>query len=630
MKRLGIFVFFDKNGFLDDYKVYFLKELKKNVERLEIVINGIITDSGLKILQEFGNVTIRSNEGFDITAYKENIARLGQENIEQYDELVLCNDTVFGPLYPFQEVFDEMASREADFWGLTKGYADILPWAERGRNISFRDHIHSYFLVIRKPILEDIRFYDYFRELPEIKSYLDAVFIFEVNFTNDLVKMGYQYDILVDTEPIRHNSTNLLAFMPLELVRDFRCPIVKRRYFYSNLEDYSTWSISNMTSDIFKYIKEQTEYNENFIWQTILRNGQLFNIWKQMRLTSIFDENLISSNNLASTQKFATFIHIYRTEMADELLERMSVLPSYTDVYITTNTKEKATLLQSIFEKEDFNQVITKVSQNRGRGESAFLIEMKEIVKDYDVVCLMHDKDSPNEGSSTPMVSKGFSYKIYDNLLHSKAYVLNILDSFAKNPRLGILTPPEPNHSFYDSAFADLWTVDDNFTNTTQLLEQLGCTIKLDRNEHPFFTIGGMFYFRPAALEKIFDKNWTYDDFPSEPIKTDGTILHAIERSYAYIAQDNGYYSAIIMNNDFAELEYGNLKYNLMTVYRTIRKEVQKTGQLGTYTLPVHLELLFDSPTSFVPRSHRIGMKIANVIQRTANFVRRIKRRILS
>ena len=132
MKRLGIFIFFDKNGFLDDYKVYFLEELKKNVESLEIVVNGLITESGLKKLQEFGNVTIRSNEGFDITAYKENIARLGQENIEKYDELVLSNDTVFGPLYPFKEVFDEMDGREVDFWGLTKGYADTLPWAERG------------------------------------------------------------------------------------------------------------------------------------------------------------------------------------------------------------------------------------------------------------------------------------------------------------------------------------------------------------------------------------------------------------------------------------------------------------------------------------------------------------------
>lgn len=41
----------------------------------------------------------------------------------------------------------------------------------------------------------------------------------------------------------------------------------------------------------------------------------------------------------------------------------------------------------------------------------------------------------------------------------------------------------------------------------------------------------------------------------------DGTILHAIERLYPFAVQQDGFYPAIVMSDQWAAIEYNNLHY---------------------------------------------------------------------
>jgi rhamnosyltransferase len=47
MKRLGIFCFFEKDGIVDQYVEYLICDLKKNLEKLVVVINGDIRNEGI-------------------------------------------------------------------------------------------------------------------------------------------------------------------------------------------------------------------------------------------------------------------------------------------------------------------------------------------------------------------------------------------------------------------------------------------------------------------------------------------------------------------------------------------------------------------------------------------------------
>ena len=57
-------------------------------------------------------------------------------DLRRYDEVVVCNDTYVGPLRPYRRLFDEMAGRAVDFWGLSASQR-ISP------------HVQSFFVAFR-------------------------------------------------------------------------------------------------------------------------------------------------------------------------------------------------------------------------------------------------------------------------------------------------------------------------------------------------------------------------------------------------------------------------------------------------------------------------------------------------
>ncbi|MDQ1268470.1 MAG: hypothetical protein QG560_1113, partial [Campylobacterota bacterium] len=80
------------------------------------------------------------------------------------------------------------------------------------------------------------------------------------------------------------------------------------------------------------------------------------------------------------------------------------------------------------------------------------------------------------------------------------------------------------------------------------------------------YPAGTMFWFRPNAITQILDANFKYSDFPPEPIANDGTIAHALERLFGYVARLNGYhfyevnYSRGLFTKDFCHKNFNQLE----------------------------------------------------------------------
>ena len=71
MKRLSLYVFYEKNGRLRDSDKYYLKGLKA-VSEPAVIVNGHISEDGLEFLNREGySVLCRNNIGFDFAAWKE-------------------------------------------------------------------------------------------------------------------------------------------------------------------------------------------------------------------------------------------------------------------------------------------------------------------------------------------------------------------------------------------------------------------------------------------------------------------------------------------------------------------------------------------------------------------------------
>lgn len=83
-------------------------------------MNGKIDDETRKLFSKYTDtVMVRENKGLDVAAYKQALLTIGWEKLETYDEVLCLNDTIMGPVYPFDEMFETMSHRDVDFWGIT-------------------------------------------------------------------------------------------------------------------------------------------------------------------------------------------------------------------------------------------------------------------------------------------------------------------------------------------------------------------------------------------------------------------------------------------------------------------------------------------------------------------------------
>ncbi len=150
-KRLCIYFIYDKDGIIDDYIIYQLKDMKKNVLFLHCVINGTLTKEGKEKLEAIADeVFERENKGNDIGAYKAALEHIGWDTINLYDELILTNNTCFGPVYPFREVFDWAKRQDIELWGLT--YGEKTDWLGTTDYLHYNKdkiHIQSYLHNVR-------------------------------------------------------------------------------------------------------------------------------------------------------------------------------------------------------------------------------------------------------------------------------------------------------------------------------------------------------------------------------------------------------------------------------------------------------------------------------------------------
>ena len=148
MKRLALYVFWEKDGIVRDYVAYYLQALKSVAQDITVIVNGSLSPEGRTRLEKLGiDILVRNNEGLDFGAWKHALLHRGWENIHGYDELVLCNCTCYGPVYPFSEMFSIMSRRVCDFWGINR--QPDLPGKFLGpeqHRFPVREHIQSFFL----------------------------------------------------------------------------------------------------------------------------------------------------------------------------------------------------------------------------------------------------------------------------------------------------------------------------------------------------------------------------------------------------------------------------------------------------------------------------------------------------
>lgn len=202
--KIAIFVHFDAKGIVHDYVMTYLANLVQAGYRIWFMSNAptLREESRQALLSHVAWVHRRNNFGYDFGAYKDGI--LSALAGETPSEVLLCNDSVYGPFQPLGPILQRAKSEDADIWGLTESY-------------ELRYHLQSYFVLFHQAAIQNPGFLDFWRNAPYVDSRGWLIHHGEINLTQTLMAGGLRVRALFPHEAIADQlAVRLVAYAASE------------------------------------------------------------------------------------------------------------------------------------------------------------------------------------------------------------------------------------------------------------------------------------------------------------------------------------------------------------------------------------------------------------------------------
>jgi lipopolysaccharide biosynthesis protein len=238
-KKIAIFAHYDPYHIIDDYVLFYVNE----IHLLGYIV--IFTSANKIIYSEdqvssLESIIIREGSGYDFTNWS--CAFTAFPDLFLAEEILLCNDSVFGPINSLNSVHNIMDKTDCDFWGLSDN-KEIIP------------HLQSYYLVFKRKSIQNKIFKYYFTH-NFVSNRKEAIFL-ETNLTLNLFKAGLKPFSYVNSSQFPLKNINYLLFFWEPLIKLHGFPFIKRNLLVGSIPwiDMSSW----------QSILQETNYNTNLI-----------------------------------------------------------------------------------------------------------------------------------------------------------------------------------------------------------------------------------------------------------------------------------------------------------------------------------------------------------------------------
>lgn len=222
-RRVAIFASYSAEGRIHPYVEHYLAHLSQVAEHIIFVADNPYPPDELAKIQGYVAHAICERHGeYDFGSYKRGIAfAVEADLLENSDELILCNDSCYGPIGGFGSLFDRMSSKSCDFWGVTASTA-------------FGYHLQSYFVVFKNNVFRHTSFSSFFEQVEKKTDVSQVVLTYEVPMTQYFRDNGFKSGCLIDhetegTKAAIHENPNLTVRPRLLL--DLGCPLLKVKAF---------------------------------------------------------------------------------------------------------------------------------------------------------------------------------------------------------------------------------------------------------------------------------------------------------------------------------------------------------------------------------------------------------------
>ncbi|RYZ91163.1 MAG: hypothetical protein EOP04_01520 [Proteobacteria bacterium] len=240
--RLCLMAHFDVDGRIAPYVQNYVVELKRQgFDVIIISTSPKFDERDLGFVQkELRYFIHRKNVGLDFGSWKATLDWL--PDALQYDELLLNNDSVFGPLFPLSEVFDRFSAMSAPICGMTDTWETYY-------------HLQSYFLLFKKPAFHSQTFKSFWSKVQLSIDKNKIIDNYEVGLSRHFIADEFQLGAYVPFHELREHCLNMgpanfqyfdlfsrqpgnpTIFMWDILISDFRFPFLKTEILKINRKE---------------------------------------------------------------------------------------------------------------------------------------------------------------------------------------------------------------------------------------------------------------------------------------------------------------------------------------------------------------------------------------------------------
>jgi hypothetical protein len=260
-----------------------------------------------------------------------------------------------------------------------------------------------------------------------------------------------------------------------------------------------------------------------------LRAGRPDGPWR----VKVIDPSNHTEAPVAIRLRRALHVHAFYIDLLDDIVARLGSEGPPCDLFVSVASDADAAQARRLFETYRRGACDVRLVPNRGRDIGPFLTAFGVKLAAYGVIGHVHTMLGLAAGD--PMFVRRWREYLLTNLVggeHNSADA--ILAHFAEDPQLGIVYPDDPH-------LRD-WGQNRDFADA--LARRMGIASLPD--PPPSFPVGTMFWARPAALAPLLDLALDWSDYPADPLPSDGSMLHAIERLLPIVVAHTGYRRAAV------------------------------------------------------------------------------------
>ena len=594
MNRGLVYFHFDPHHQVRDYVVAALSSLRPHANHILLVSNSPISEvDRARLATCCDEILPRPNEGLDAGAYRAGLEHLGWERLADFDELILTNHTYYAPLRPWEEVLTRAAGwGDISFWGMTE-HATMRPHPFLAQRELPR-HLQSHWIAVRRRLLTDPAFREYWEQMPPVTSYRDSIQWHESRFTGHFAELGHTWQVAFPVD--RYRSENPAIEEAPALLAD-GCPLLKRRALFHDPLHQDRQAV--VGGELLE-AAARAGYSEDLILSDVVHTAAARDLIVNAGLTEVVTGCVPGAAGAgaetSSPERRPTgcvVVHVpagrealERAE-ADGLAQRLASLPAHWRVVVTSPERLDAADLERVTGRRP-SQEDTQEDSAHGEGDVSF-----RLVRDLDprgTIAFLtqcddlwdpgRGDDGDEGGDSGPLVLRitvgpppvpgtraddVAHRQALDCLLDSPGYTAGLIDLFARHPGLGVAMPAAGHIG--QAHGGPTW---DGLAGAAKALSRrLGLSAELDPLA-PVAPPGAMFMARPEALRtlsegakelvRLTDQAAAGAEQSAERLRR-ARAAEVLELLTVYAAMSSGFHPREVLTPVWAGRLYGALAY---------------------------------------------------------------------